>query len=623
MSIRSTPTALAVALSIVAPHVSAVPVEDEAAIVVTASRIPQPIRESTGDISIITREQIATAGQSTVTDLLRTLPGVEISSQGGPGQPATVFLRGANSNHTVVLIDGVRQTNLNFGLASLQSLPLSVIDRIEVLRAPASSLYGADAIGGVIQIFTQAGDTTPGFRAEVGFGEKGQRRITAGYTGKAGDLAWSIATGEDGSRSFDATTTANFAHHPDKDSNKQNFAQINLDYQLGADHQIGLKWLDTNNRNDIDVEFPPFVTAPSARSIQNISNLVLKQKSQFTPYWTSTLQFGENHDRFRWERTNSFDETVINKARLYSWQNDFSFGAHQFLAALERQEQTITSDATAYGAHARTTDSLLAGYRFKSGPHQLRLNLRRDDIRDYGGETSGNLGYSYRFAPGWTFDAQHGKAFKMPTFNELYYIDPFGFFLSNPTLRPEHSRTSEIGLIRQGAGERMSAYLFRNRITDLIVNFDPDGFLGPLPGTVINTGQATIKGLTFGYSRNWDGWKLRAELTLQDARDDISGDRLPRRARHHGSFALDRDFGNWLAGAELVGQGDRYDSLPNSPQNRLAGYGLVNLHARYKLDDNWSLFARWNNVLDRQYELAKGYPTPGANLFVGVRLSTR
>lgn len=619
--IRLRRPAVAAALGLVLQPALAVPVDDEAAIVVTAERIPLPIRESTGDISIISTEQISAAGQSTITDLLRALPGVEISAQGGPGQPATVFLRGANSNHTVVLIDGVRQTNLNFGLASLQSLPLSAIDHIEVLRAPASSLYGADAIGGVIQILTRAGSTSKGLNAEAGIGEKGQQRMSVAYAGTNGGLSWGIAAGGEAASGFDATLPTNFAHYPDADARKQRFAQVSLDYQLSADHEVDLKWLDSTNRVGIDAEFPPFVTSPNARTVQNISNLALKLRSQLAPSWTSTLQFGENRDHFRFEQTNSFDEVLFNRTRSYSWQNDFIFGAHQALFALERQQQSIDSNATAYGAHERITNSVLAGYRFRIGRHQARLNLRRDDVRRGDGATSGNVGYSAKLAPGWTVDAQYGTAFKLPTFNDLYYIDPFGGFVANPALTPEHSRTTEIGLIKNGAGERLSLYWFGGVITNLIANFDPDGFLGPLPGTVINTGRATIRGITGGYSKGWANWKLRGELSMQDARDDASGDRLPRRARQHGSIALDRDWGRWLAGAEVVAQGDRYDSLPNQAQGRLAGYGLTNLHASYKFDRDWSFFARWNNVFDRRYELAKGYAAPGANLFIGVRFN--
>ena len=588
-------------------------------VVVTATRSPVPLAETTGDVSVIDAAQIAAAGQSTLLELLRTLPGVEVSSQGGPGQPATVFLRGANSNHTVVLIDGVRQTSLNLGLGSLQSLPLAAVERVEVLRAPASGLYGADAVGGVIQVFTKA--ASGGNGVSVGVGDYGRRRADVNLAGNVDGLRWGVSVGEDRSSGFDAVLPSNFAHHPDHDAHKQQALQASLAKDFSEQLGLSLKWLSASNRTGIDAEFPPYSSAPNARSKQDISNLALVVTSRLHKNWLSTLQLGENRDTFRWQDTLSFDDRIENTTKLVSWQNDLDFGAHRLRLGVENQQQDVRAEATAYGQHERTTRSVLAGYQVASDGHTLRADLRQDRIAGYGDVNSGNLGYSLRLAPQWVADVRWGKAFKLPTFNDLYYVDPWGYFVPNAKLTPETGRTLEAGLIHQTAKTRVGLHVFSSRIEDLIINYDADGFMGPQPGTVINAGLAKIHGLTADAHMTLTAWALRGALTWQDARDATTDQRLPRRARVHGSLIAERNYGVWHAGVELLAQGTRFDSLPNSEAGELAGYAVTNLRVAYVPNQTWSVQARWNNVFDKTYALAQGYPTPGSNVFVDLRFA--
>ncbi len=614
-------SALAVSINLAYSPFAAAALPELGSVVITASRSPQPLETLTGDFSVIDAEQIATSGQSTVVDLLRSLPGVEVSSQGGPGQPATLFLRGANSNHTVVLIDGVRQTTLNIGLGSLQSLPLGAIERIEILRGPASGLYGADAIGGVIHIISKAAGSSEKPLAgtvSAGAGSNGQQRADVVLSGRQNAVSWMLNVGEERSKGFDATTRKNFAHDPDDDAQRNRYLNLNLALDLSENHRLDMKWLDTRNHVSIDSEFPPFVTAPKASATEQIENLSATLVSRLSSTWTSTLQLSQNTDRFRWDDTNSFDDQVINKADLISWQNDVVLGAHRLRLAAEQLDQSISSVASSYGKHERKTDSLLAGYVWQGAEREFRADLRHDRVVGFGNVDSGNLGASQRLTPNLTLDVRYGEAFKLPTFNDLYYVDPWGMFVPNPTLTPEKGRTVEAGLLGRWQGGDASVYLFQTRISNLIANVDPDGFLGPLPGTVANTGLAKIQGVSAHGGTVLSDWTLKAALTVQEARDAATDDWLPRRARIHGSASAERTSGALNYALEIQGQGKRFDSLPNGTNNSLDAYTLAHLRVRYALSPDLSLNARINNLFDTAYELAQGYANPGRNVFVGL-----
>ena len=596
-------------------------VSDESPVIVTASRHAELLDAATADVSVIDAQTIAAAGQSTLIDLLRLLPGVEVVTQGGPGQPASIFLRGANSNHTVVLIDGVRQTSLNLGLGSLQSLPAGAIERIEVVRAPASGQYGADAVGGVIQVFTRAGQA--GTSAAIGAGSYGRRRADAALGTQGDGWRGGVSVAFDHSNGFDAVLPSNFAHHPDADSHEQRSVQANFSTTLGGRGELGIRALSARNDTDIDAEFPPYSSAPAARSRQDIRNLALVADVAVTEQWTTHLQMGENRDRYRWIDTLSFDDDIENTTRLVSWLNDVTVGKQRLRLGVEQQRQTLDAAATTYASHSRRTRSLLAGYHLDAGDMAAQFDLRRDSVPGIDTVTSGSLGLSHRLDAHWVVDARWGKAFKLPTFNDLYYVDPWGYFVANPALAPETAYTGELGVTRRAGATRVAARVFSSHIDGLIANYDPDGFLGPLPGTVVNTGKARIDGLSIDARLPLGDWQVTTAATWQYARDADSGERLPRRARAHGSVTLSRSVGEWQLAAELAAQGARFDSLPNSAAGRLGGYAIANLRAQRQLTPSWSMLARWNNVFDKSYALAKGYPVPGDNLFVELRYTPR
>jgi vitamin B12 transporter len=230
------------------------------------------------------------------------------------------------------------------------------------------------------------------------------------------------------------------------------------------------------------------------------------------------------------------------------------------------------------------------------------------------------LGYAYRLTSELRLRGGAGSAFKAPTFNDLYAIDPTFFFIPNPDLRPERSRSKEAGVNYQGEANRFSATVFENRITDLVVLVtDPVTFVS----TPQNLNRARIRGTELGYQGFFGGLQANAQLTLQDPVDEETGKLLPRRARQYGSVAVGNATGRWRLGAEVTASGARFDSADEDPAKKMHGYGLVNLIASHTLDREWSIRARWNNVFNREYELAQNFNTPRSNVFVSLQYQPR
>lgn len=309
----------------------------------------------------------------------------------------------------------------------------------------------------------------------------------------------------------------------------------------------------------------------------------------------------EFQDRFQTEQTQ------------LTWQNDVRWGPGTLLLAAERLNQAITS-SNAYPVRERTINSALAGYHGWFGNHGIQLNARRDSNSQFGAKTTGGITYGYRFAPAWQAVAGIKNGFRAPSFNDLYFPRS-AFGGGNAAVRPESSRAEELGLKWEQGAHAASLTWHQNRITDLIEWVEVplgSGFFTPT-----NVNKAKIDGWSLAYAGELGAWTMRGSLDLQNPRDTVRDRQLINRAKEHGSFAASRYWGGWRVGMELVASGPRYDDQNN--RTRLGGYSVTNLTADHAFRGSWSLFARANNVFDKNYELRRDYAVPRANLFVGVR----
>lgn len=570
-------------------------------VIVTATRYPQSPEELVRPVTVITAEEIARSGQQSVVELLQARGDVEISRNGGYGQVSSVFMRGANANHTLVLVDGLRVSSATTGATAFENIPLNQIDRIEIVPGPASGLYGSDAVGGVIQIFTKSGRGTPTKYISVGAGTDNTRIVAGGISTTLGGTELAVHGGHFATDGFSATKPSIpfNQHNPDRDGYRNTNFSGKLARHFSADHELGLTVFQSEGRTWFDA-------GPTTDDVsdQTLAGYSVYSRNRITPRWQSLLRIGEGRDRLT--SRGAFPGTFNTRQPEITWQNNVRIGPGTAVAGLEYLEQKIES-TRAFAQTSRDVKSAFAGYIGEFGAHAFQVNGRHDDSSQFGSHNTGNVAYAYRVTPALRARVGAGTAFKAPTFNDLYFP---GF--SNPNLKPERSRSREAGLDYQLGAHRLSATYFDNRITDLIV-FDLATF------TLQNLNRARIKGTQLGYNVTWRRFYANARVTFQDPENEANGRLLPRRAREHGTVAAGYGTGAWSVGAELVASSERYDSAAELQATRMHGYGLVNVTAKYTLARDWTIRARWNNVTDRDYELAQHFNTPGSNVFVSIQ----
>ena len=600
-----------VALAFASPSYSAENIDLDD-VVVTASRTPQPRESVIADVSVIDADEIQRSGQATLVELLQLQPGIEITSNGGAGKTAGIFIRGTNSSHVVVLIDGIRVSSATLGTTTFENLPITQIAKVEILRGPATSLYGQDAIGGVIQIFTKKGQGKTKFYGSVGYGTYDTKIVEAGVSGQINDTSFALnlsASDTDGFSAID-TNNPNF----NDDDGYRNFAfNASLTQKLAEGHEIGVQLFnsDGNTRFDNSFNLGNF----SSKADIEQQSLAFTSKNQFLPFWLSSLKVGFSQDKVKsYDEidafVNPFNPTKFDTEQTQiNWQNDLSLPVGTLTLMYDRLEEDVES-TTNYDKTNRINEGYVASYLANIGAHSAQLSLREDHNSQFGNYVTGGVGYGYSLNQNWRATASYGSAFKAPTFNDLYFP---GF--NNPDLKPEKSDNIEASMRYQDDSTSLSATIYENKIRNLIA-FDFATF------TIENLNKATIQGFSLAGSQRWGNLQLQANADIQSPRDDATDNLLARRANRHGALNLSYNWGDWRFGAEASASSKRYNNLANTVG--LNGYALLNLTTAYKVNQNWTIQARANNILDKNYVLAVdgngiNYNTPGANLFVNVR----
>lgn len=600
-------------------------------VVVTATRTAQPLKDVLGDVSVVDRETLESAGQSSLAEVLSRTHGIEYANNGGPQTVTSLFMRGANSNQTLVLVDGQRINNATNGLAALNAIPVDSIDHVEIVRGAASSLYGADALGGVINIITRRDADRPlSAYASVGGGTYGTSSYSAGLSGAAQGWTYSLSSGYRQSHGFDATNDKNFLHNPDRDTYYENNVAGSLGYEWKRGQTLTAQFYETHLNGGYDNGTPYF----NDRSIQDLQGYSLTSTNRLTDIWTSTLRVGSTVDRNRSENApgdlNAFNppdgkSTFRTRQNQYLWQNDLQLAPGQKVTlAYEHVDQRVEGDIgnfndfpVTFGDYTETrrhVNSFTGVYLGDFGAHHVQASVRNDDNSQFGNHTTGGLTYGYDITRRIRATVGASTGFRAPDFNELYWPNDGGF-VGNPDLKPETSRNIEAGLRYLDDDSELGVTYYRNKVKNLIVNHavDPDN-----PFSVFqpyNVSHALLEGVSFTGMRKFGDTRVRASLDLSDPRNTDEDTRLPQRARKVLRLSGDHRFGDLLLGAEMYASGDRIDALTG---DRLGGYTLFNLLAAYDVTRNVQVQVRWNNVLDKEYTLVKGYNTPGSNAFVNL-----
>ncbi len=609
-----------IALAFAAPSYSAenINLDD---VVVTASRIAQPRESVIADVTVINREEIERAGQSTLSELLSTQSGIEIESNGGVGATSNIHIRGNNSQSVVVLIDGMRVSSATLGTTSFSQILPEQIDHIEIVRGPASSLYGSDAIGGVIQIFTKQGQDGSHLAASAGVGSHNTQQASVMFNGANESTRFALAAA-----SLTTNGISSLRTHTGQDADNDAFRNLsfngNISHTITEGQEIGAQIFTSQGHYNFDGDnFPAH---------QNLRQEIfaITSNNKIADAWLSHLRIGKSMDTQ--SSVGSFGTSHLRTTQQQlSWQNDIKLPLGNLVLAYDRLEDKVKGNID-FSQNKRFNNGYLASYLLEQDAHAFKLGLRRDNNSQFGGHTTGNIGYGYQLNDFWRTSASYGTAYRAPTFNDLYWpfqsFGAFGTYQGNPNLKPETSHNKEMTVSYNQDQHKISATIFHNKVDNLLICCQ--GLFNDSPA---NVGSATIKGLSLSYEGRLSNYFLRANADIQDPRNDDTDKILARRSKQHGAIWLGQHWGDWELGSELVASGKHYNDADNAI--KLGGYALLNFTAKYAINQDWSLNARVNNVFDKQYALtttsstfnltAPDYNTPGSNLFVSVRYSPK
>lgn len=574
--------------------------------VVTATRTATRADELVSDVRVIDREAIEAASARTLPELLSRTAGVQFSATGGRGKTSSVFIRGTENRHAILLVDGVRLGSATAGTPTWETIPIESIERIEVLKGPASALYGSEGVGGVVQVFTRKG--REGFHPNAAFtaGAHHYWSTSAGFAAGQGPLTYSLSLQRERERGFNATqpyVSPASNYNPDRDPFWQDSLTGSLGYDFGGGWSADASVLYSDGVNHFDEGGLAVDRQSAVRAAIAQAGL----KGRIVPGWTTELRVSRGSDtanalvarpvNFSAFRT---DQTAIE------WQNTVETPIGAAVLGLEQREQEV-SGTTAYPIRSRDIRSLFAGLNGSSGRHSWQANLREDRNSQYGSADTWFAGYGFRLTDSWRVHASKGTSFVAPSFNQLYFP---GF--GNTALRPEFGRNTDIGVTWSAGGQEVKLVRFENELSDLIVNAPGPAGLQPT-----NVQRARIEGWSLGYAGKFGATGVHADLELLDPRNLTTGRRLQRRAREQLSLGADHSMGAWRFGGSVVAVSNRFDDTNNT--RKLGGYATVDLHADWQFARDLSLQARLNNAGDKRYETAYGYNQPQRELFVTLR----
>jgi vitamin B12 transporter len=600
-------TTLALALGAVfisSAHAETVPEFVGETIVVTPTRASQKLAAPLQHTSIITRTDIESSTASDLSTLLRQESGVEIAPTGGLGAQTAIRIRGSESDHVLVLVDGVRVNSVTTGATAIDQILLDEIERIEIVRGNVSSVYGSEAIGGVVQIFTRRGQGDMKVSGSAAAGPDSYRKLALSIGGEVGDsrvrfgAARTRTDGFSSVRSEFVPTPYTFAPEDiDDDGYRNTTLNLALSHRIQAGHEIGL----TTFRSRGDIEYDG---AYQNHSDQTLTSLSVFSENQITQSWHSRVQLSHGTDDLLSDLNGLVTDRFKTRNRQLGWNNVLNVGQGVVRLGAEGLWQQLDTDA-AYSDDARRVSSLTAGYTTAIGAHDLQLNVRHDDYSDFGGATTGLLGYGYRLTPALRVSATVSNAFRAPTFNELY--GPYG---SNPALDPERAKSAELGLTYSGVYGLARATAFITRTRDLI-NFIPPTW------AATNVDEAENRGVELSWSGKLVGLDVRSALTFQNPEDKTTGLGLLRRADRFGSLSLGRQAGAFDWRAEVLASGPHPDVHATTfSRVEVPGYAVLNLNLGWKPVRDWKLSGKLVNLLGKDYALVHGYNTQGRAAFI-------
>ncbi|MDP2902763.1 MAG: TonB-dependent receptor [Methylovulum sp.] len=581
-------------------------------VIVTATRTATHQDQLATGATVYTRQDIERSQVKTLPDLFKGTIGVDIAQNGGYGQPTSLFLRGANTDHVLVLIDGIKVGSATIGTTPFELIPIDQIERVEIIRGPQSSLYGSEAIGGVIQIFTRKGshNDKPQVTLEAGGGSYDTAHTAGTVSGKFANNWYNLGVSHINSQGFNNRQNSD----PDRDGYENTSLNARIGHRFSEKSEVEAFFMRSEGINEYDSTFGGDNSAFVNQVVGIAGNMEVMDN------WHSTLRLGQSLDELDTFLADNTFENRYNTARWNaSWLNQLQLSdAHQLIVGTDyRVDEVESSDLDSFNAGFDTYSELS---RYDVGvftelhsrlldKHFVNASVRWDENQAFGDYVTGNVGWRYNSDYGISPFASFGNAFKSPSFNQLYWPDT-GFGGGNPLLKPEESRSFEVGLAGGHDGLQWELRAYHTDVEQLISGWPP-----------VNVDKARIEGIEAQISTDLLGWHQKLAMNLLEPIDLETGQRLQRRSDKSLSFDLSRSWGAFDFGANVLAQGDRPDldfSAWPATRVNLHGFVTMDLRAAWHVNKNWMLSAKLNNLLDERYQTANNYNTPDRNFFVSI-----
>lgn len=580
-------------------------------VTITATRVLTRVQDVVADVTVIDRAMLDRMQGRTLAEVLSSVAGLQFSSNGGLGKFSSVFIRGLEARHTLLLVDGVNVRSATLGTPSLDNLPMEAIDRIEIVRGPMSSLYGNGAFGGVIQVFTRKGQTGLAGNAKLVAGSNRFGHASGGVGFGNGVVDAVVQLEHTAIQGISASNArAPFGNfNDDLDGVRQGGASLRLGWQAAKDWRLELTSLQSRSVTKLD-------DGPGADARAELENrlLALSLQGKVLPAWTTRLVVSDAVDGYDTLASASPFSTlgvIRSKAGQVTWENTVATTLGTVLALLEKTTEKVSRPGQPFALSERDINAAAVGLSGSAQGHVWQASARRDSNSQFGSVSTGALGYGYNFSPAWRATLSYGTSQTLPSFNQLYFPN-FG----NPNLLPEEGQHGEVGLRWTGDSHSVRAAYY---------DYNYRGFIssGPAP---VNLPRVEITGVTLAYEGRWRALDVTASL---DSVDPINatvgnanfGKQLARRAKQAARLGADWRVGAWSVGATVAGFSHRFDDAANTA--RLAGYGTLDLRAEWAITRDLKLGVKLNNVADKDYETVLGYNQPGREGFVSLRYAFR
>ncbi|WP_339530747.1 MULTISPECIES: TonB-dependent receptor domain-containing protein [unclassified Pseudomonas] len=576
-------------------------------VVISANRQVQARNDSSAANSVFTRDDIERLQPTSLTDLLSRVPGVQIAPTGGRGSLPGIYIRGTKSAQSLVLVDGQRIANSTSGDSGLQYLNVDQIERVEVLRGSRSVIYGSDAIGGVIQVFTRR-NTGQGLqpRLKFGFGSNQTWERSLGLSGGDEHTRFNLGASLDETSGINSTHTS-FPSDGDHDAYRNQSLSLNLSHSFSDELEAGFNLLDNRGKSEYDNSFGRYDVATGQTLGQKpytdytVSSASGYVDARLNERWQSRLELGHSENRDTKRDTLSDDFSVFNTYRdSVNWQNDLTLNDQNSLILGGDWYEDRFHGSTTFTENSRRNRAAFVQHRFHGEWFSTELGIRRDQNQQFGGQNSWSGTVTVPVNPDNDVLLSYSEGFRAPTFNDLYYPDTK---YSNPNLQPETSKSYALQWRSQlSDSTRLEASLYRTELSDAIIldsNSKPQ-----------NVASARIDGVEAALKQELFGWQGNLGLAVIDPRDRDSGHTLARRARRTLSLDLDRQFDKLGVGASWQAISSSYDDEDNT--HRLGGYALLGLRGSWTLNREVALSVKVDNLLDKSYARARySYNDPG------------